>query len=93
MSQLRSYKMAMETILSDLSVSMTEFKKNPNEALRESGGRAVAVLSHNKPAFYMVPPGCYEAMLEEINDLRLVRVAKERLKQKDRAIEVTLDDL
>jgi antitoxin StbD len=46
----------METILSNLSVSMTEFKKNPNEALRESGGQAVAVLSHNKPAFYMVPP-------------------------------------
>lgn len=85
--------MAMETILSDLSVSMTEFKKNPNETLRESGGRAVAVLNHNKPAFYMVPPDRYEAMLEEISDLRLVRVAKERLKQKDRAIEVTLDDL
>jgi hypothetical protein len=41
----------------------------------------------------MVPPDRYEAMLEEINDLRLVHVAKERLKQKDRAIEVTLDDL
>lgn len=85
--------MAMETILSDLSVSMTEFKKNPNGALRESGGRAVAVLSHNKPAFYMVPPDRYEAMLEEIDDLHLVRVAKERLKQKERAIEVKLDDL
>ena len=85
--------MAMETILSGLSVSMTEFKKNPNEALRESGGQAVAVLSHNKPAFYMVPPSRYEAMLEELNDLRLVRVAKERIKQKGRAIEVSLDDL
>jgi antitoxin StbD len=85
--------MAMETILSDLSVSMTEFKKNPNVALRESGGQAVAVLSHNKPAFYMVPPSRYEAMLEEIDDLQLVRVVKERLKQKDRAIEVTLDEL
>jgi antitoxin StbD len=85
--------MAMETILSDLSVSMTEFKKNPNEALRESGGQAVAVLSHNKPAFYMVPPDRYEAMLEAIDDLHLVRVVKERLKQKDRAIVVTLDDL
>ena len=85
--------MAMETILSDLSVSMTEFKKNPNEALRESGGQAVAVLSHNKPAFYMVPPDRYEAMLDAIDDLHLVRVAKERLKQKDRAIAVTLDDL
>ncbi len=85
--------MAMETILSDLSVSMTEFKKNPNASLRESGGQAVAVLSHNKPAFYMVPPDRYEAMLEQIDDLQLVRVAKERLKQKDRAIAVTLDDL
>ena len=85
--------MAMESILSDLSVSMTEFKKNPNVALRESGGQAVAVLSHNKPAFYMVPPDRYEAMLEEIDDLQLVRVVKERLKQKDRAIEVTLDEL
>jgi antitoxin StbD len=85
--------MAMETILSDLSVSMTEFKKNPNEALRESGGQAVAVLSHNKPAFYMVPPDRFEAMLDAIDDLQLVRVVKERLKQKDRAIAVTLDDL
>lgn len=85
--------MAMETILSDLSVSMSEFKKNPNEALRESGGQAVAVLNHNKPAFYMVPPERYEAMLEAIDDQRLVRVVKERLKQKGRAIEVSLDDL
>jgi len=85
--------MAMETILSDLSVSMTEFKKNPNEALRESGGQAVAVLSHNKPVFYMVPPDRFEAMLDAIDDLQLVRVVKERLKQKDRAIAVTLDDL
>ena len=85
--------MAMETILSDLSVSMSEFKRNPNEALRESGGQAVAVLSHNKPAFYMVPPARYEAMLEELDDLRLLRLAKERLKQKGKAIEVTLDDL
>jgi antitoxin StbD len=85
--------MAMETILSDLSVSMSEFKKNPNEALRESGGQAVAVLSHNKPAFYMVPPARYEAMLEAMDDLQLVSVVKERLKQKGRAIEVKLDDL
>ena len=85
--------MAMETILSELSVSMTEFKKNPNDALRESNGQTVAVLSHNKPAFYMVPPERYEAMLEELDDLQLVRLAKERLKQKGHAVEVTLDDL
>jgi len=85
--------MAMETILSDLSVSMTEFMRNPNDVLRESRGRTVAVLSHNKPAFYMVPPKRYEAMLEELNDLQLVHLATERLKQKGCATKVTLDDL
>ena len=85
--------MTKETILSDLSVSMTEFKKNPNNALRESGGRTVAVLSHNKPVFYMVPPERYEAMLEELDDLQLVRLVKERIKQKGRAVEVMPSDL
>jgi antitoxin StbD len=60
---------------------------------REGEGKRVAVLSHNKPAFYMVPPERYEAMLDAIDDLQLVRVAKERLKQKDHAIAVTLDEL
>lgn len=85
--------MTKETILSDLSVSMTEFKKNPNNALRESGGRTVAVLGHSKPVFYMVPPERYEAMLEELDDLQLVRLAKERIKQKGRAVEVMPSDL
>lgn len=85
--------MEMETILPDLSVSMTEFKKNPNDALQKSRKRTVAVLSHNKPAFYMVPPERYEAMLKELDDLHLVRLAKERFKQKGRAIKVMLDDL
>ena len=48
---------------------MSEFKKTPNGALRKSGGQAVAVLSHNRPAFYMVPPERYEAMLKAIDDL------------------------
>ncbi|MBK9162144.1 MAG: type II toxin-antitoxin system Phd/YefM family antitoxin [Nitrosomonadales bacterium] len=83
----------METILSDLSVSMTEFKKNPNDVLRKSGGQTVAVLNRNKPAFDMVPPERYEAMLEELDGLQLVYLAKERFKQKGRAVEVTMDDL
>lgn len=85
--------MASKKILSDLAVSMTEFKKNPNDALRKSNEKTVAVLSHNKPAFYMVPPERYEAMLEQLDDLQLVRQVKERLKQKSLAVGVTLADL
>lgn len=64
--------MAIQTMQTDPSVSMTEFKNNPIKVLRESGGQAVAVLNRNKPAFYMVPPERYKAMLEELNDLQLV---------------------
>jgi len=85
--------MALESILSDLSVSMAEFKANPNKVLRESLGEAVAIISNSKPAFYMVPAERYEVMLDEIDDLQLAKVAERRLKQKGRAIEVKLADL
>src|SRR5690554_7426505 len=44
----------MHTIYADYSVSMSEFKKNPAQVLRTAGEKPVAVLSHNRPAFYMV---------------------------------------
>lgn len=58
----------MDAVLSDLSVSMSEFKKNPAAVLREAGGRPVAVLNHNRPAFYMVEPQLFQAMLEQLAD-------------------------
>ena len=58
----------MDAVLSDLSVSMSEFKKNPAAVLREAGGRPVAVLNHNRPAFYMVEPQLFHAMLEQLAD-------------------------
>ena len=41
-----------------LSVSMSEFKKNPAAVLRESRNRPVAVLNHNRPARYMIELSC-----------------------------------
>ena len=46
----------MEAILADLTISMSEFKKNPAAVLREAKRRPVAVLNHNKAAFYMIEP-------------------------------------
>ena len=83
----------METILAKLSVSMSEFKKNPAEVLRVAKNKTVAILTHNKPAFYMVSPKVFEAILDRLDDARLTQLAKERLKQKHRSVEVTLDEL
>ena len=83
----------MEAILADVVVSMSEFKKNPAAVLREAGNRPVAVLNHNRAAFYMVEPRLFEAMMEELADQDLYRKAASRLAEKSRAVEVDIDDL
>lgn len=83
----------MDTVLSDLSVSMSEFKKNPAAVLREAGRRPVAVLNHNRPAFYMIEPQLFKAMMEALADNDLYRKAAARLADKSRAVEVSLDQL
>lgn len=83
----------MESVHANLSVSMSEFKKNPAAVLRESRNRPVAVLNHNRPAFYMIEPQLFEAMMEELADNDLYRKAAARLAEKSRAVEVSLDQL
>jgi len=81
----------MDAIFADLSISMSEFKKNPAQILRTAGERPVAVLNHNRPAFYMVTPKLFEAIIEEIADRDMTDLVRHRLKQKDKAIEVDID--
>lgn len=83
----------METVLTKLAVSMSEFKKNPSKVVREAGNTPVAVLNHNKPAFYMIDPETFEAMLEKLADIDLLPVLQERLSRKHEAVEVKLDEL
>ena len=83
----------METILSDYSVSMSEFKKNPAQVLRTAGEKPVAVLNHNRPAFYMVTPKLFEALLEDMADLDLIEVVRQRLARSETAVEVDIDQI
>ncbi len=53
----------METLLTELAVSMSEFKKNPAALLRQAQGRPVAVLNHNKVDFYVLTPSLLEQLL------------------------------
>jgi antitoxin StbD len=81
----------MESIYSDITVSMSEFKKNPAAVLRDAKRRPVAVLNHNKAAFYMVEPALFEAMLEELSDQALYRTVLSRMSERASAIEVDID--
>ena len=82
---------AMDAIYADLSISMSEFKKNPAQVLRTAGEKPVSVLNHNRPAFYMVTPKLFEALIEEMADRDLVEIARQRLSRKDTAVEVDID--
>jgi len=83
----------MQSILAELTVSMSEFKRNPAAVLRGARNRPVAVLSHNKAAFYMVEPALFEAMLEELADQELHRKVLARLGERAQAIEVDVDEI
>ncbi|MFM8556386.1 MAG: type II toxin-antitoxin system Phd/YefM family antitoxin [Betaproteobacteria bacterium] len=72
---------------------MSSFKKNPAEVLRNAGEKPVAVLNHNRPAFYMLTPRLFEAIIEEMGDRDLVALARKRLARKDTAVEVDIDEI
>ena len=81
----------MEAIFADYSVSMSEFKKNPAQVLRTAGEKPVAVLNHNRPAFYMITPRLFEALVEDMADLDLIEVVRQRLARKSTAMQVDVD--
>lgn len=83
----------MDTIYADYSVSMSDFKRNPAQVLRTAGEKPVAVLNHNRPAFYMVTPKLFEAMVEEMAERDLLNLARQRLALKDTAVEVGIDHI
>ena len=66
------------SILSNVSASVTELKKNPMGTVAAGDGQAVAILNRNTPAFYCVPADEYEAMIERLEDVELSRLADER---------------
>ena len=83
----------MDVIYADLSISMSSFKKNPAAVLRNAGEKPVAVLNHNRPAFYMLTPRLFEAIIEEMGDRDLVALTRKRLARKDTAVEVDIDEI
>ena len=83
----------METIFADATISMSEFKKNPAVVIRQARNRPVAVLNHNKPAFYMVEPALFQAMLDELSEQELYHKVLARLEERARTIEVNIDEI
>ena len=78
-------------ILTDITASISEFKKNPMGTVAEGDGFPVAILNRNKPAFYCVPAKAYERLMDKLEDLELNALADARKDQPE--IDVELDEL
>lgn len=83
----------MRQVLADFSASISELKQNPAALLEDSEGSPIAILNHNKPTAYLIPAEMYEWMVELVDDYQLAKTVAARLKDKDQAVEVNLDDL
>ena len=83
----------MNIVLSTFSASVSDLKKNPSQLIEESDGEPIAILNHNKPTAYLMQAEKYERMIEELYDLNLSRIIREREEEKKLAKEVSLDDL
>lgn len=78
-------------ILADTVASISELKKNPMATIRKGNGEPVAILNRNEPAFYCVPAKAWEALMEQLEDADLARIAKER--ENEPTVAVKLDEI
>lgn len=81
----------VETIFSDLSVSVGELKRNFSGVIKQADGEAVAILNHNRPEAYLLSARHYEQMLSYMEDLEDEKLMRER--ENGVFIEVNIDDL
>ena len=85
----------MEKILTSRAVAVSEFKRAPNEIVAEANGEPIAVLTNNRPSFYVIPASTYESLMEFIYDLESAPLLEQRLADyragKEKVIKVKLD--
>lgn len=68
----------MDAIHADLSVSVTELKRNFASVLAAARDTPVAVLNHNKPEAYLLSAKQYENILNALEDMEDRRLVEER---------------
>ncbi len=78
-------------VLTETAASISELKANPMKVVASGNGMPIAVLNRNEPAFYCVPAAAYEAMMEMLDDIELLKIVRER--QHEKATRVSLDEL
>jgi len=83
--------MPVQPIYANAAVSISDFKKSPNAALKESQGQPVAVLTNGRISGYYVSAETWESLAEYLEDMELGELVRSR--QGGKRVKVNLDDL
>ncbi|MBK1653498.1 type II toxin-antitoxin system Phd/YefM family antitoxin [Allochromatium vinosum] len=78
-------------VFAEVAANISELEADPMKVISGGHGMPVAIMDRNKAIFYCVPAAAYEALIELIDDLELLRIVKERLDEP--SIGVKLNDL
>lgn len=83
-----------QKMLAEYVASISEFKAAPTRQLAAAEGEALAVLNHNKPAFYCLPPEMFERLraLEAESERLRIALAFER-RCNESTSRITLEEL
>lgn len=68
----------MDTIFSNMTVSVTELKRNFAAIIKQADESPVAILNHNRPEAYLLPAAYYERLMSYLEDLEDARLVHER---------------
>ena len=75
------------------SIDISEFQKNPNRSVKRAGSHPFAVLTDNKPTFYVFSPEAFAEIAEIVSDLELAPKLKKRAREKGKAVPMKIEDL
>ena len=78
-------------ILANLSISASEFKKNPKSVIKAVKSEPIAVIINDKPAFYCVPADILESLYSKFYEMNEIQNIQD-LDQTDNVGTTTDDD-
>lgn len=77
-------------ILADVSVSISQLKRNPAAVVEAARSQQVAILNRNKAVAYIVSPEVWDHVLDVFADRRLIREAEEALAEEGEDVVIDL---
>jgi hypothetical protein len=75
------------------SIDISEFQKNPNRSVKRAGNFPLAVLTDNKPTFYVFSLEAFAEIAEIVSDLELAPKLKKRMSGKVKGVPMKIQDL